>query len=427
MRFLVAFLALSTASAVAAPQKDSESDPHPGIHYELWIDAAVPARIHLVRLNLSAQELVFYATKEADRGITTKAYAARRSAQVAINGDGFAVAGYRPRGLAAGDGIIDVKAWSSTADDTASAVLHLRRDGEHTVASIEPPQDVTTFDSLPSGTQGVISGRPLIIRSGGIEPEVCDDPTTLACERAPQSAVAISEDGHTMWLAVVDGWQAGSIGLRMRELGVFLKARGAYMAMGLDGGGSSTLVMDGATKNAPSDGVERTVANHLAVKFGPLSTGRVMGRICKGDVGTCAADPTKYLPNAEVTLDDGRVQMVGSDAFYNFGGVTPRYVCATARLDGYKTQTKCDYVSAGEEEYNSIGLEPGDDVEDAGVPDAPAANDGPAGDPINSDGNPIDGSGGGCCDTGSIHTSHPLLVALVAWMLGRRRGTKRST
>jgi len=141
MRFLAVFLALSTASAVAAPQKDSESDPHPGIHYELWIDAAVPARIHLVRLNLSAQELVFYATKEADRGITTKAYAARRSAQVAINGDGFAVAGYRPRGLAAGDGIIDVKAWSSTADDTASAVLHLRRDGEHTVATIEPPQD----------------------------------------------------------------------------------------------------------------------------------------------------------------------------------------------------------------------------------------------------------------------------------------------
>ena len=104
--------------------------------------------------------------------------------------------------------------------------------------------------------------------------------------------------------------------------------------------------------------------------------------------------------------------------------MTPRYVCATARLDGYKTQTKCDYVSAGEEEYNSIGLEPGDDAEDAGVPDA-STSDGPAGDPpVSGDGNPIDGGGGGCCQTGSVPTSYPLLVALVAWMLGRRRGTK---
>ena len=227
-----------------------------------------------------------------------------------------------------------------------------------------------------------------------------------------------------MWLAVVDGWQAGSIGLRMRELAVFLKSQGAYMAMGLDGGGSSALVLDGTTKNSPSDGVERTVANHLAVNYGPKTTGRIMGRICKGDVATCAADPSKYLPDAEVTLDDGRVQTVGSDAFYNFGNVTPRFVCATARLAGYKTQTKCDYVSVGEDEYNSIGLEPGSDPQDAGVPDAPRVDAAP-GDPVTGDGNPIDGAGGGCCDTGSIQHSHLSLVALVAWMLGRRRGTKR--
>ncbi|MEJ7604265.1 MAG: phosphodiester glycosidase family protein [Kofleriaceae bacterium] len=428
MRFAVALLVAATSPVVAAPVRDLATDPHPGIHYERWVDAGVPARIHLVRLDLSSAELALYATKEADRGLTTKQLATRRGAQVAINGDAFAVAGYRPRGLAAGDGVNDVKAWSSTLDDAASSVLHLRRSAERTLAVILPPEDVTTFDELPIGTQGVISGRPLILRSGGVEPEVCDDPTTLACERAPQSAVAVSEDGHTMWLAVVDGWQAGSIGLRLRELGVFLKAQGAYMAMGLDGGGASTLVLDNVTTNAPSDGVERTVANHLAIRYGALLKGRLMGRICEGDVASCAADATKYLPNAEVTLDDGRVQQVGSDAFYNFGSVTARYVCATARLAGYQTQTRCDYVSAGEDEYNSIGLERGDDPRDAGVPDAPPGDATPSADAVTGDGNPIDGGGGGCCHTGSNgHTSHTALVAVVAWMLGRRRGTNRRT
>ena len=65
-----------------------------------------------------------------------------------------------------------------------------------------------------------------------------------------------------MWLAVTDGWQAGSIGMTAAELAAFLGERGAYVAIALDGGSSSALVVDGALISSPSDGVERTVANH---------------------------------------------------------------------------------------------------------------------------------------------------------------------
>ena len=60
--------------------------------------------------------------------------------------------------------------------------------------------------------------------------------------------------------------------------------------MALDGGDSSTLVLDGAIISTPSDGVERNVANHLAVKYGMLPKGELYGLICKHSVFNCATD-----------------------------------------------------------------------------------------------------------------------------------------
>ena len=70
------------------------------------------------------------------------------------------------------------------------------------------------------------------VRSGAVESNFdCADPVTLACQRAPRSGVGISGDGNTMWLATVDGWQAGSVGLTAAELGAFLSARGSARAL----------------------------------------------------------------------------------------------------------------------------------------------------------------------------------------------------
>jgi exopolysaccharide biosynthesis protein len=74
---------------------------------------------------------------------------------------------------------------------------------------------------------------------------------------------------------VVDGRQAGySEGATLVELGELLLEKGAFFAMNLDGGGSSTMVM--AQKNgkahllnSPIDvhipGRERAVGNHLGI------------------------------------------------------------------------------------------------------------------------------------------------------------------
>jgi exopolysaccharide biosynthesis protein len=417
------------SAAVAGPTLSTQDTPHPGIHHERWVDSAIPAKIDLVRVDLTSQEIALYATKESDRGLTTSGFADRLNAQVAINGDAFAVAGYVPRGLAIGDST----PWTSTADDATSALLHLRRvaDGtrERSAVAILPPEVIATPDTLPQGTQGAIAGRPLLVRAGALETGFdCSDPITLACQRAPRSAVAVSEDGNTLWLVTVNGWQSGSIGLTAAELAAFLKARGAYMAMGLDGGGSSTLVMDGVVKSSPSDGVERTVANHLAIKYGELPRGQLVGIICKDDIIACRDDTSLRIPGAEVTLDDGRVDLVGTDAFYDFPQITPRLACVTVRKTGFKTKRQCQIVSSGSLSYNSVALEQGQDPTDAGVSDGSVPED--AGDGADAGigpdgGTPETGGGGGCCATGpgGRDRSSPLLVALVGFMLLRRRGT----
>lgn len=84
--------------------------------------------------------------------------------------------------------------------------------------------------------------------------------------RHPRSAIAIAKDSSTVMFAVVDGRRPWSVGMSLGELGDALIALGAWDAMNLDGGGSSTLWVNGSVVNYPSDAAgERAVGNALFV------------------------------------------------------------------------------------------------------------------------------------------------------------------
>src|SRR5436190_4296571 len=100
MRVALAFALLvgATTTARAGFDMTFQSDPYPGLHRETWIDAAIPARVRVIRVDLTSSEIALYATAEAERGTSTSDFAASAGAQVAINGDAFAINGYVPRG-----------------------------------------------------------------------------------------------------------------------------------------------------------------------------------------------------------------------------------------------------------------------------------------------------------------------------------------
>jgi hypothetical protein len=430
MRLALAIVLGSTAVAVAQPVMTYSSDPHPGIHRETWKDVSVPVTIRLIRIDLTRAEIEVLATTPSEAGQKTSDYAAHVGAQVALDGDMFDPSGYRPEGLAMGNAI----AWPNTQIDPASAMFHFARVADHTDATIEPPQAISKLTDLPPGTQGVISGRPLLI-SNGIPSTFfdCNDAVTLPCDLAPRSAIALTEDRNTLILAAVDGWSASSYGATDAMLAAFLASAqiGAYSAVATNGGGASTLVVDGSVINTPSDGAERTIANHLAIKYGALPSLELVGLICASDLNQCMGG-INVIVGATVTLDDGSVQISSSSGLYDFHGVAPRLACVTATKTGYYPGSRCVYVTAETQPtYGSMQLLPCPTsgclaMPDAGIPDA-APLGMPDAPPV-PDGGPDGGShlmgppGGGCCDAGDEPPPLALGLAL-ATLLRQRRGT----
>ncbi|MDD2485820.1 MAG: phosphodiester glycosidase family protein [bacterium] len=115
---------------------------------------------------------------------------------------------------------------------------------------------------LGAGPRLVEKGR---IRIAAREEAFKDD---IAVGRAPRTGLGLAADG-TLFLVAVDGRQPSlSIGMTLEELAVLLLKQGAYDALNLDGGGSSSLYLEGKLLNNPSDGRERPVASALAVFAG---------------------------------------------------------------------------------------------------------------------------------------------------------------
>ena len=83
-------------------------------------------------------------------------------------------------------------------------------------------------------------------------------------DRHPRTFVGFDRDTTVVFLCVVDGRQAASAGMTFREMGEFLLKIGAWNAVNLDGGGSTTMVVRHEVVNSPSDSTgERPVANTL--------------------------------------------------------------------------------------------------------------------------------------------------------------------
>jgi hypothetical protein len=149
---------------------------------------------------------------------------------------------------------------------------------------------VTTHtDPALSGFRQGISGGPIILRDGAFVQDClcalrdCSQTKTpkaqLVCEdfstdwklrhyqwvRMPRTGIGFDAAKKTLIVAVVDGYQAGySRGIRQDDFAELLRSFGASTAMELDGGGSSTMWLEGKIANRPPDAEgERYVANAL--------------------------------------------------------------------------------------------------------------------------------------------------------------------
>ena len=106
-------------------------------------------------------------------------------------------------------------------------------------------------DSAWNKMDNIVAATPLLLCNGAIPPYLNDYTSDFYTKRHPRSAVGVCKNGNWIFL-VVDGRAKHSEGFTILELAQFMKTLGCVGALNLDGGGSSTMVVQDKVVNSPS-------------------------------------------------------------------------------------------------------------------------------------------------------------------------------
>ncbi|HEY3356353.1 MAG TPA: phosphodiester glycosidase family protein [Polyangia bacterium] len=237
---------------------DTWDAPFPGVRH-LHRTTADPLEVHALEIDLCQPGVSFRATPPPPdlgsyAGQHTSDFAAAQGVQAAVNAGFYNTATHVPIGLAMGDGA----RWPGIADGDTTGLVGFGRENQLLLSF---PEEVVS--SPAPFVRDAVSTMGVLLRGGQVVYDTLIDhfPT-----RQPRTALGLSADRRTFWLIVVDGRSADSIGVTTAQLGQLLLDLGAWDALNLDGGGSTTMWLDGpGVLNVPSDGTERAVANHLGV------------------------------------------------------------------------------------------------------------------------------------------------------------------
>jgi hypothetical protein len=231
-----------------------------------------PVILHAIRIDLETPGLEFLVTpgdktsKLPLEARTTGSFLQKYDLQAAVNGDGFRP--WRSSSLFSfyphtGDPVAPLGYAASQGNDYAKGseeekTLYISKDNQ------------VTFNNPRGDLYNAISGDRIILAGGEPDRDLPEDDLPQ-----PRTAIGLDQEGKTLLILVADGRQPFySEGLTLQELAEVLAGYGMYTALNLDGGGSSTLAVEGwfgfaNVLNAPIDrnipGLQRPVGNHLGI------------------------------------------------------------------------------------------------------------------------------------------------------------------
>ena len=115
-----------------------------------------------------------------------------------------------------------------------------------------------------------VAGASILLKDGSIPSKFSFDIASIS-NINPRTMVGSTKDGKQLILVTVDGRQTASIGLNQRDSAELMLQLGAYNALNLDGGGSTTMITrtpgtnNLTLSNVPSDGSMRAVSTAIGV------------------------------------------------------------------------------------------------------------------------------------------------------------------
>jgi hypothetical protein len=289
----IILILLSASSAFADV---STTRPMPGISLEQDVQTNPPMRFYVVTVDLTNPRIHLKVSRAGEwqhlpppwevQLMPVSEMAQRDGLSVAVNGNLFecrlsaSILGInfpyfwgnwaRTSGWAMSDGLL----FSGSPADMNWPSLIVNDRGK---------VDISRLERIPLDARQIVSGIWQIVTDGL---DTVGGDAGRSGELAPHAAVGISRDEKTLIFFVVDGRRPTySVGMSWHQIAREMIARGAWNALLLDGGGSTTLVMRNErgkadVVNLPSDGhdlpgapsIQRCVADALGVVIDGAAT-----------------------------------------------------------------------------------------------------------------------------------------------------------
>ncbi|MEM9775558.1 MAG: phosphodiester glycosidase family protein [Chloroflexota bacterium] len=246
---------------------------HPGVDYyrgsTLFPENTV---YHLVEIDLRTAGLEIVATESAEpykfAAATVQSFAETNQTQIAINGNFFwpfysnHPFSYYPK---AGD-LVEVNGIAVT-----NGKIENRPEAKWPALCItdENRASINGSGRCSSDTMFAVSGNLQTMKSG----KPIDFPNQ---DRLPRTIVAVDETGETLWFLIIDGRQGLYSGGATHQFGQeLLRQAGAFESLNLDGGGSTTLIVEQDGEQQLMNSAfhtrvvmrQRPVANHLGIRI----------------------------------------------------------------------------------------------------------------------------------------------------------------
>lgn len=285
----LAAVALLCAGAVAGAE--NVSHPFRGVIYIERTETAPRAiKMHVVMLDLKTPGLSFKVTgaggsMETVRQ-TTLDFLKQEQAQVAINAHYFlpfpsSSAEARLVGFAASEGV--VYSGFETPEQSYALVkdapaLNIDRENRATIVHRDPAfadgthvlEKVTVWNAV-SGSAQIVTAGAKTIPAYGVEltpggPGHYSAAKSWYEQITARTAIGVSQDGRRLVMFTVDG-RGGSLGMKVSEVAdLLIRDYAVYEGLNLDGGGSTSMALDGRLVNVSMDGATgRKVGSSLAV------------------------------------------------------------------------------------------------------------------------------------------------------------------
>jgi hypothetical protein len=197
---------------------------------------------------------------------TTSQFLDEHDMQIAINGDEYLYldpTDFPPQSYCANSDPVRPVGYAASRGNVYS-----QKQASRPVLYINQRNEIT-FDTPKGKIYNAISGQRLLVSKGkkvaGLDAQILQ----------PRTAVGMNQNGRWLYLMVVDG-RENSQGASFSQLADLLLSHGVYTAISFDGGGSSTMVIEGVDRlprllntpvNESTPKRERAVANHLGISL----------------------------------------------------------------------------------------------------------------------------------------------------------------